>query len=125
MATVSLNRPEKLNSFDGRMHEELHDGLDSTAANDDPAASCCRVKAGEVLRGGEQEARRIEGHYHGPFPEEDRPEVVAGKDLILVATNGTRAIADATPTEKILLGCLPNARRSPIIWKGRGRIRCT
>ena len=34
IATIALNRPERLNAFDGRMHEELHDALDGAAADD-------------------------------------------------------------------------------------------
>jgi 2-(1,2-epoxy-1,2-dihydrophenyl)acetyl-CoA isomerase len=34
VATITLNRPEKLNAFDGRMHEELHGALDDAAADD-------------------------------------------------------------------------------------------
>jgi 2-phosphosulfolactate phosphatase len=67
------------------------------------------LDASSLLRGGEQDAARIEGYDHGPFPEEYAPEVVRGKDVIFVTTNGTRAIADATPAERILLGCLRNA----------------
>jgi enoyl-CoA hydratase/carnithine racemase len=33
--TIALNRPEKLNAFDGRMHEELHDALDNAATDDE------------------------------------------------------------------------------------------
>jgi 2-(1,2-epoxy-1,2-dihydrophenyl)acetyl-CoA isomerase len=33
VATIALNRPDKLNAFDGRMHEELHAALDSAAAD--------------------------------------------------------------------------------------------
>ena len=44
VATVALNRPEKLNAFDGRMHEELHDALDSAAADDEVR---CVVLRGE------------------------------------------------------------------------------
>ncbi len=62
-----------------------------------------------VLRGGEQDAARIDGYDHGPFPEEYAPEVVVGKDVIFVTTNGTRAVADAAPAERVLLGCLRNA----------------
>jgi 2-phosphosulfolactate phosphatase len=62
-----------------------------------------------VLRGGEQDAARIEGYDHGPFPEEYAPEVVGGKDVIFVTTNGTRAIADAAPANTVLLGTLRNA----------------
>ncbi len=62
-----------------------------------------------LLRGGEQDAARIEGYDHGPFPEEYAPDVVREKDVIFVTTNGTRAIADAAPAERVLLGCLRNA----------------
>ena len=67
------------------------------------------LDAGSVLRGGEQDAERIAGYDHGPFPEEYPPEVVAGKDVIFVTTNGTRAIADVASADTVLLGCLRNA----------------
>ncbi len=67
------------------------------------------LDASSLLRGGEQDAARIEGYDHGPFPEEYAPEVVREKDVIFVTTNGTRAIADAAPAERVLLGCLRNA----------------
>lgn len=62
-----------------------------------------------VLRGGEQDAERIEGFDHGPFPEEYAPEVVREKDVVFVTTNGTRAIADTARAERVLLGTLRNA----------------
>jgi 2-phosphosulfolactate phosphatase len=68
-----------------------------------------KLGASNVIRGGEQDAERIDGYDHGPFPDEYPPEVVANKDIVFVTTNGTRAIADAAPAEKILLGCLRNA----------------
>lgn len=68
-----------------------------------------RLDASSVLRGGEQGAARIEGYDHGPFPDEYLPETVAGRDVVFVTTNGTRAIADAAPAERVLLGCLRNA----------------
>ncbi|MCA1848830.1 MAG: 2-phosphosulfolactate phosphatase, partial [Actinobacteria bacterium] len=67
------------------------------------------LDAPNVLRGGEQDAARIDGYDHGPFPEEYPPETVANKDVVFVTTNGTRAIADASPAERVLLGCLRNA----------------
>ena len=69
-----------------------------------------RLASGSLLRGGEQDAARIEGYDHGPFPEEYAPEVVEGKDVIFVTTNGTRAITDAAPADMVLLGTLRNAR---------------
>jgi 2-phosphosulfolactate phosphatase len=68
-----------------------------------------KLGPGNVLRGGEQDAARIDGYDHGPFPEEYAPEVVRDKDVIFVTTNGTRAIADAAPAERVLLGALRNA----------------
>jgi 2-phosphosulfolactate phosphatase len=68
-----------------------------------------KLDASEVLRGGEQDAARIEGYDLGPFPEEYPPEIVADKDVVFVTTNGTRAIADASPAERVLLGSLRNA----------------
>jgi 2-phosphosulfolactate phosphatase len=62
-----------------------------------------------LLRGGEQDAEKIEGYDLGPFPEEYTPEVVGGKDVIFVTTNGTRAISSAEPAKELLLGCLRNA----------------
>ncbi len=67
------------------------------------------LSPGNVLRGGEQDAARINGYDHGPFPGEYAPEVVRDEDVIFVTTNGTRAIADASPAERVLLGCLRNA----------------
>lgn len=63
----------------------------------------------EVLRGGEQDAERIEGYELGPYPAEYTPETVNDKDVIFVTTNGTRAIADAAASEEVLVGCLRNA----------------
>ena len=68
-----------------------------------------KLDPGNVLRGGEQDARRIDGYDHGPFPEEYAPEVVRRKDVIFVTTNGTRAIADAAGAERVLVGSLRNA----------------
>jgi 2-phosphosulfolactate phosphatase len=69
-----------------------------------------KLDAAGVLRGGEQDAARIEGYDHGPFPEEYAPEVVGDKDVIFVTTNGTRAIADVAQADTVLLGTLRNAR---------------
>ena len=68
-----------------------------------------KLDASSLLRGGEQDAARIDGYDHGPFPDEYAPETVSGKDVIFVTTNGTRAIADAAPAESVLIGSLRNA----------------
>jgi 2-phosphosulfolactate phosphatase len=91
--------------------------LENGARNVYPVASLeeadevrTKLDAAGVLRGGEQDAARIEGYDHGPFPEEYAPEVVGDRDVIFVTTNGTRAIADVAPAERVLLGSLRNAR---------------
>jgi 2-phosphosulfolactate phosphatase len=81
------------------------------------------LDAPNVLRGGEQDAHRIEGYDHGPFPEEYPPEVVAGKDVIFVTTNGTRPSPTRHLPRESSSAVSGTPRRSPVIWKGRGRIR--
>src|SRR4051812_43153165 len=68
-----------------------------------------RLDRTRLLRGGEQDAQKIEGYDLGPYPEEYTPETVSSKDVVFVTTNGTRAIDGATPAEKLLLGSLRNA----------------
>lgn len=68
-----------------------------------------RLDASDVLRGGEQDAERIEGYELGPYPAEYTQETVEDKDVVFVTTNGTRAIADAARSEEVLVGCLRNA----------------
>ena len=67
------------------------------------------LDSSRLLRGGEQGAEKIEGYDLGPYPEEYAPEVVSGKDVVFVTTNGTRAISGAASAERLLLGCLRNA----------------
>ena len=44
VANLALNRPKKLNAFDGLMHEELYDALDGAAQDDEVR---CVVLRGE------------------------------------------------------------------------------
>ena len=62
-----------------------------------------------LLRGGEQDSERIDGYDCGPFPEEYSPEVVAGRDVVFVTTNGTRALTDVASARRVIVGCLRNA----------------
>lgn len=68
-----------------------------------------RLDPKAVLRGGEQDAERIEGYDLGPFPDEYAPEVVRDREVVFVTTNGTRALADAAGARRVLVGCLRNA----------------
>ncbi|MBV9455576.1 MAG: 2-phosphosulfolactate phosphatase [Rubrobacter sp.] len=62
-----------------------------------------------LLRGGEQDAKKIEGYDLGPYSWEYTPKVVTGKDVVFVTTNGTRAIHTAAGARELLIGCLRNA----------------
>jgi 2-phosphosulfolactate phosphatase len=84
-------------------------GVYPVASLEETDEVAAQLDASKILRGGEQDAARIEGYDHGPFPEEYAPEVVENKDVIFVTTNGTRAIADAAPAATVLLGSLRNA----------------
>ncbi len=68
-----------------------------------------RLDGAHLLRGGEQDAERIEGYDLGPYPKEYAPEVVDGKDVVFVTTNGTQAIAAAANARELLIGCMRNA----------------
>ncbi len=68
-----------------------------------------RQRLTNPLRGGEQDAERIDGYDFGPFPAEYSPEVVSDKDVVFVTTNGTRTIADVSSAERVIVGCLRNA----------------
>ncbi len=84
-------------------------GVYPVASLEEADEAMAKLDASNVLRGGEQDAARIEGYDLGPFPEEYAPEVVEDKDVIFVTTNGTRAVADAAPADTVLLGTLRNA----------------
>ena len=56
VATISLNRPDRLNAFDGPLHRDLHAALDAAASDDDVRCVVLRgegrgFSAGADLRG--------------------------------------------------------------------------
>ncbi|MDQ3238611.1 MAG: enoyl-CoA hydratase-related protein [Actinomycetota bacterium] len=56
VATIALNRPERLNAFDGGLHRDLHAALDEAASDDDVRCVVLRgegrgFSAGADLRG--------------------------------------------------------------------------
>jgi 2-phosphosulfolactate phosphatase len=70
---------------------------------------CEPLESSTLLRGGEQGGFMIEGYDLGPLPEEYSPEVVSGKDVVFVTTNGTRALAAASEADEVLVGSMRNA----------------
>ncbi|MBM3307470.1 MAG: 2-phosphosulfolactate phosphatase [Candidatus Eisenbacteria bacterium] len=61
-----------------------------------------------VLLGGEQDGKRIEGFDLGNSPLEYTPEVVTGKTIILSTSNGTVAIAGSAPAKEIVIASFLN-----------------
>lgn len=60
VANVALNRPKKLNAFDGTMHEELYAALDAAAADDEVRCVVLRGE-GRGFSAGADLAQIIEG----------------------------------------------------------------
>ena len=65
VANVALNRPKKLNAFDGTMHEELYAALDE-AANDDETRCVVLRGEGRGFSAGADLAQIIEGAEGDP-----------------------------------------------------------
>lgn len=65
VATIALNRPEKLNAFNGRMHEEVHDALD--AASEDEEVRCVLLRGeGRGFSAGADLAQIVESEDGSP-----------------------------------------------------------
>src|SRR5436305_701922 len=61
-----------------------------------------RLDERNLLRGGEQDAKKIEGYDLGPYSWEYTTKVVSGKDVVFVTTNGTRPIDSAAGPRELL-----------------------
>lgn len=59
--------------------------------------------------GGERSALRVPGFDLGNSPREYRPEVVAGRPVILCTTNGTKALARCSRAKEVYAAALVNA----------------
>jgi 2-(1,2-epoxy-1,2-dihydrophenyl)acetyl-CoA isomerase len=72
VATISLNRPDKLNAFDARLHEDLQDALDNAAQDDEVRCVVLRgegrgFSAGADLRSEDLERRDGEAPDLGAY----------------------------------------------------------
>ena len=85
------------------------EGVYPVASLEEAEEAAREIDPASLLRGGEQGAERIEGYDHGPYPREYLPEVVSGKEVVFVTTNGTRAIGAASGARELLIGALRNA----------------
>ena len=64
----------------------------------------------KVILGGERYALKIDGFDYSNSPLEYSQELVAGKDLMMTTSNGTRTLLKSEAAETILIGCLRNAK---------------
>lgn len=90
------------------------------------AALRARLGAAQVVLGGEQDGRPIEGYDAGNSPLEYPPERIGGKVLVLSTSNGTKTLAAAAPCGRVHIAALANARAAGRrlagdILAGRGR----
>ena len=67
-----------------------------------------RIGRDSILLGGENDGLRIPGFDLGNSPEEYRPEVLAGKSLAFVSSNGTRAILKARQAAHVIVAGIVN-----------------
>lgn len=70
---------------------------------------CATLVPGELIRGGEHNALPVEGFDCGAYPEEYPSDLVRGRDVVYVSTNGTRAIGRAESAARVLVASLRNA----------------
>ena len=61
-----------------------------------------------VVLGGERHGHIIEGFDLGNSPSEYTPERVKGKMVLFTTTNGTKALAHASKSAHVLVGCVVN-----------------
>jgi len=67
-----------------------------------------QLASSSPITGGEENGVKVAEFDCGPFPDEFPAERVAGKDVIFLTTNGTRAVRAAEAAGRLLLGCLRN-----------------
>lgn len=65
----------------------------------------------EVILGGEQQARIIEGFHLGNSPLEYTAETVGGKEVVLKTTNGTLAIHGSAASDQLVVGSFLNRQK--------------
>ena len=63
---------------------------------------------GETLLAGERKGLKIEGFDLGNSPREFTPAAVAGKQVVMTTTNGTRALVAAAAAERVLVASFLN-----------------
>jgi 2-phosphosulfolactate phosphatase len=75
----------------------------------DPADALSLADGARVLACGERNGVKIPGFHLGNSPREFDRDVVAGSQLVMCTTNGTKAIRAAEDYSEVLVGCMLNA----------------
>jgi len=78
-------------------------------------ARALKAEHPDALLCGERKGKRIEGFALGNSPREFTHEAVAGKDLILATSNGTRTLRAVSPGRRVAIGALMN-RAAVAAW---------
>jgi len=76
---------------------------------EDARVAAAELAPGEVVLGGERQGLPIDGFDLGNSPTEYTPDRVDGKTVIFTTTNGTRAMFECRPADRVLIGAFVNA----------------
>lgn len=79
-----------------------------TASTEEAVKLASSLGREDTLLCGERKGVKVEGFDLGNSPEEFRPEVVEGKQLVMTTTNGTRALLVAEGAERVLAASFMN-----------------
>ncbi|OGL59449.1 MAG: hypothetical protein A3I72_05265 [Candidatus Tectomicrobia bacterium RIFCSPLOWO2_02_FULL_70_19] len=88
----------------------IHPVPSPQAGREKAAALRAGLGAGQVILGGEQDGRPIEGYDAGNSPLEYTPERAGGRVLVLSTSNGTKTLAAAAPCGRVYIAAFANLR---------------
>ncbi len=82
--------------------------VEAFATPDEALARAAELGRGNVVLGGERQARRIDGFDLGNSPAEYTRERVAGRVVLTTTTNGTQALRAARAAREVMIGAFVN-----------------
>ena len=88
----------------------IHPVPSPQAGREKATALRAELGAGQVILGGEQDGRPIEGYDGGNSPLEYTRERAGGKVLVLSTSNGTKTLAAAAPCGRVYIAAFANLR---------------
>lgn len=87
-----------------------HGAKDIRCVREPAEALAMKEKDPDLVLGGERGAVKIQGFDLSNSPLEFTPEAVSGRRLVMTTSNGTRTLLKSEEAQRILIGCLLNAR---------------